>query len=237
MSGRFEALENKVSNLSEQLSQLIQSNRKLAGKINGVQRKEESKVQNDTDMLNFMQVKETKLKSLEENMHKNRYMVQKNLDNKQIEVDNLIVKSENSIKTLQDKISSITENIDNLKQSMKTVSEKIATKHSRSNKLKSQNLHSKNMDVGSASVGSLSLSGEEFKINPNTNIYIGENKISSDELMKNLKFMSLMKEKCGENLDKCKIQNEQEYQTVLSDEKEILRKLRHLKRDTNRFTN
>jgi len=234
-SQRLQALEEKVGGLSDQLSQLLNSNKLLSNKMNSYQRKQELTANNDSDMLNFMQVKETKLKSIEKNINRNRHSFQKSLDNEQQEVNNLMNKNDNSIKTLQDKISTITENIDNLKQSLNEVSDKMTTKHAKSENLRSKSLRSHKMDIGIASVGSLSLDGEHFKINPNTNIYIGKSKISSEELMNNLKFMSFMKKKCGEDLSRCKIQNEAEYQAVLSDEKEILRKLRHLKRETEEY--
>lgn len=231
----FSFLEQKVNSLNTQLKDLIDNNTELKTKINNLESYKNDHIEEAEDMMSFIENQTSKLSSINKNYSKENSSIKNQLNESKIVYDQVLDKNNYSINYLGNQILGLEKEFTLLRKKLEETRALAKTKNAEAKNLNLEgHLNANSIFTEKATFGDIQINGEYLKLGVNSKIKIGDHSLNAVDLIENSKFVSMVKEHCGNNFENCKIVTRKEYDEEKKNEAEILKNVRKLRKDSAR---
>jgi len=186
-------------------------------------------------MLSFIQKESKSVANLKLEIKKDQQALSEKFNEEAVTYNQILSKNNNSLTFLADRIVELKKELEYLKEGavrMENHNKLVSAKVEKIDSAKE--MSAGKIDAGSIVAGSLFVDGKVLRMRSDTEITVGDNKVSAFEIFEGINFIRKIRQICGKDFSKCKIMNRKEYEMERTNDEEILRNVRKLREDSQK---
>lgn len=234
---------DEIEKLKAKVSNLLKMNKYLLGEMEKGKKIKNMKREASDGLVELIQKSESPINFMQKKIIKTQDIVQEKIREKETELNNehqLLLKN---LDNLVEKVQRADKSLKILQQDPSISSGEIKKQYETDKLNVKENIQNdgityvNNVHTEELDLGNLKIDFEKLMFNnPDSEIVVGSNILSLKELSENLDLMDKLNARCGVNMEKCVIYNENIFEKEIANENKIIDGVKYLRKETQRLS-
>ncbi len=229
--------KSEIDKLKTKVLNLIHMNGELMKELDKKRKYKQKSVELSDDLINLIETNQTPLVEFEEKLKTTKENSESKLEKKQKELNMVYSDVRENLDKLVDKVETTRRLLDEFNEDEKLSNGELKKNFSTDSLSVLNNVEVEGQTIAnminseSIDIGNIKIDLEKISIiNPHYEIVVGSEVLSVKELIENMEILENLKKRCGENLENCVLNNEQNFKSDIERQNDIIEELTILRK-------